>query len=914
MTVLAEVPKYFGLISFAVKAFIGLKLAQSFLQLTGGLRGANGALVTLGGTLATVRGGFSTFGTTLTRITATLGTASTAAMSLTRIIRLLGAAIMRVPMLALFSVAAYAITELLTGWAGGIDDATSALDEHERLLQEVISAYEVAKDKTEDWAKAVKSGTSTQIRAALVQLRSELKTEIDKVTQTIEDAMAGPTWLSNAGPAFRLTGASKEQVESLKRLADGLRNGAVDLDVFRRSVDDIGKRTNSKIVLELAQQFLEAADKIGQLKDASDQSEAALRLLSGVASEADEEILGLNAAANESADALGGATDSVNGYAEALNKVKGMIPELADEMSKLADIAKLDEAYAAMMKNARTMGEIMQANQWYARARGSINERYTNYEAVYTGQRGTPQGAEMERLVSATIRLAEQMGLSAKDLLTAMSYETGGTFDPWKAGPTTQWGQHRGLIQWGEPQAAQYGVSATTSIEDQIRAVGKYLTDAGVKAGDGLLQIYAAINAGSASKINASDANNGGAPGTVLDKVSGQMGGHQARADGLLAAYGGLVEKTKELVQNEQKANEERVKGEEATAKLLADTEFQIAQQQLIAEGKNREATIEEAIRRAKEQNKNLTAEQIAAITEATGKLWDMQNATAGVEAAEKRVNDLYQLRQELMQQIEYFQGQGELGKADALKSQLENVNAELEAAIAKAIEMWRAIGGPQADLAIAKLNTTKMGIADVGKEAVISGKQIAERFASVLTNALKSMAQAIAEGKDAWEAFSTAFLQGIAEMLIEIGELILKQAILNALQGFFGGFGGGGGGLLGGLLRHDGGRVGAGGHTRAVSPAWFAGAMRLHEGGVAGLRPNEVPAILEKGEVVDPGDGSIFRKMFGGEQQPPTVKVVNTFDSADVLSEGLNSPVGEQAFINVVKRNAGKVRQILGQ
>ena len=57
---------------------------------------------------------------------------------------------------------------------------------------------------------------------------------------------------------------------------------------------------------------------------------------------------------------------------------------------------------------------------------------------------------------------AKALGISPIDLATAISYETKGTFDPLSVGPTTQYGQHRGFIQFGEPQANEYGVSFET--------------------------------------------------------------------------------------------------------------------------------------------------------------------------------------------------------------------------------------------------------------------------------------------------------------------------------------------------------------------------------------------------------------------------------------------------------------------
>jgi hypothetical protein len=133
-------------------------------------------------------------------------------------------------------------------------------------------------------------------------------------------------------------------------------------------------------------------------------------------------------------------------------------------------------------------------------------------------------------------RSAQALGVSPVDLATAISYETAGTFDPTKAGPTTQWGQHRGLIQWGEPQAQKYGVDWSNPVGSQLGedgAVVKYLRDTGVQPGMGLLDIYSAINAGGVGRYGASDANNGGAPGTVRDKVEKQMAGHRRKAEEL---------------------------------------------------------------------------------------------------------------------------------------------------------------------------------------------------------------------------------------------------------------------------------------------------------------------------------------------------------------------------------------------
>jgi hypothetical protein len=133
---------------------------------------------------------------------------------------------------------------------------------------------------------------------------------------------------------------------------------------------------------------------------------------------------------------------------------------------------------------------------------------------------------------------AAALGIDPVDLATVISYETGGTFDPLQKGPTTKWGQHKGLIQFGEPQAQEYGVDWNNPLGSQLGpegAVVKYLRSNGVTPGMSLLDVYSTINAGAPGLYDRSDAAAGGAPGTVRDKVENQMGGHRAKAMALFA-------------------------------------------------------------------------------------------------------------------------------------------------------------------------------------------------------------------------------------------------------------------------------------------------------------------------------------------------------------------------------------------
>ncbi len=102
---------------------------------------------------------------------------------------------------------------------------------------------------------------------------------------------------------------------------------------------------------------------------------------------------------------------------------------------------------------------------------------------------------------------------------------------------------------------------------------------------------------------------------------------------------------------------------------------------------------------------------------------------------------------------------------------------------------------------------------------------------------------------------------KGLERDLLRIGtRTLVTEPLAGAARGLFesaaSALGDSGGGLLGSLFAsifHEGGIVGAGGRSRAVPAALFTGAPRYHDGGWAGLRPDEVLAILQRGERVIP-------------------------------------------------------------
>lgn len=535
-----------------------------------------------------------------------------------------------------------------------------------------------------------------------------------------------------------------------------------------------------------------------------------------------------------------------------------------------------------------------QTKQIRARADAAYSAAHPNYEAQFTAQRDTPEGKQMAALVAAISVLAEKMQLNVKDLLTAISFETGGTFDPSIKGG--KGGKYVGLFQASPDVQKRYGINEFSTVEDQIVAMGKYLADAGVKAGDGLLQIYAAINAGSAKKINASDEANGGTHGTVLDKVSEQMGDHQKKAEGILAAYGGIAEQAKKTAEFQIGLDERLEK-----SRLELD----------LAKKKTREAYIAKELQdeevKARKAGTELTAQEIENIKKVSAATYDQQHVN-------DEVNRLIEQRTALFESLQIAQTAGDQDKVASVVGQIVDVESQLDSAIEKAIAFWQALGGPGSEQAIANLRNIQDAIGqtlrDINEKFLPTAEGINEQLADIGANAFGAFAQAIANGENAAEALFAALRQGIAEFLIEIGKAILKQALFNALSGI-GGSGGVGGSInsfIASFFHHDGEIVGSGGRPALVNPAIFANAQRFHGGGIVGLGPNEKPIIALKDEEVLTSDDPRHIRNGGGRGQAINLKNVNVFDPIDVLEAALASVAGEKVMLNYLTRNRTKV------
>ena len=133
--------------------------------------------------------------------------------------------------------------------------------------------------------------------------------------------------------------------------------------------------------------------------------------------------------------------------------------------------------------------------------------------------------------------------------------------------------------------------------------------------------------------------------------------------------------------------------------------------------------------------------------------------------------------------------------------------------------------------------------LAEYAAKARDIGGDIGNALVSAFTSAENAVGEFVKTGK-------LDFRDLVTSMIADLAKLAARRFILGPIANALSGALGGAGGIFANIL-HAGGMVGAPGPGRMVPALAFAGAPRMHAGGWAGIKPDEVPAILQRGERV---------------------------------------------------------------
>ncbi len=166
-------------------------------------------------------------------------------------------------------------------------------------------------------------------------------------------------------------------------------------------------------------------------------------------------------------------------------------------------------------------------------------------------------------------------------------------------------------------------------------------------------------------------------------------------------------------------------------------------------------------------------------------------------------------------------------------------------AASTVATTMAKASGAAKkaAEIASSAWKTAASSLKDYAAKAADMGKGLGDSLVGAFSNAESAIGEFVKTGK-------LDFRSMVTSMLADMAKLSARKFILgplaNALSGALGNMGG-----VFASVHHAGGMVGGAVPQRMVPAMAFAGAPRMHGGGFVGLAPNEVPAILQRGERV---------------------------------------------------------------
>jgi hypothetical protein len=133
--------------------------------------------------------------------------------------------------------------------------------------------------------------------------------------------------------------------------------------------------------------------------------------------------------------------------------------------------------------------------------------------------------------------------------------------------------------------------------------------------------------------------------------------------------------------------------------------------------------------------------------------------------------------------------------------------------------------------------------LADYATEARSIGGDIGQALVGAFSSAENAVGEFVKTGK-------LDFRDLVTSMIADLAKLAARRFILGPIANALSSALGGAGGIFANIL-HAGGMVGSPGPGRMVPALAFAGAPRMHAGGWAGIRPDEVPAILQRGERV---------------------------------------------------------------
>lgn len=934
----------FRALAAAGSAFIALKLSGIFVALAATLRGVVGAAVAAA---AAFRSGTSAAGG-LTGAVA----GATAAVGRLRLAFLALLSSTGIGLLFAGAGAAFAL------FATQADIATEALVGHKELVDEVRNAYDAAGGSVIEWQKNLSNLTATELEGNLRRIREALNaTRADfQFLASGNDSFLTNFFGFNLAAGQEVFSVSNSYKRAIGDIGKAFERGELDGEQFIRALDDVNQAFDDggDETARYGEAVIEAARQLVGVAEAAEEADAAVRAQQGTLEDAERAAVDLGLAL-EDTNENGFDETKANAYKAAIVGLRDIVDDLIPKAEELETALQIEGAFSEALANAQTLGERIDA---ITAKNDALNQLGQNIADGFVSNATDAVGILKDFL-------REEEGFRESPYWDVNAFRVGFGSDtitnPDGSVRRVQQGDRvdretanrdlvRRLTQEFLPRVAdQIGQERFNQLNPQQQAaLGSIAYNSGSLPRPIVNAIISGGDVGEAIVGDIDRIVNLGRRGILNDAEVRGVSNRRRKEAGLFRsnANAGALDSEFDRQQEQQLRDQER-----AAEQAARDQERRIEQQQEFRE--NLQGSIEAERFRQSLEGKSLTDREVAlalyeaenqakqagvqlsdaerqAIIETTRAKFAGQQAEEASAAtrerateAEQRVNQLLEQRGAIQAQITQAQEAGDAESVAALEERLTGVNEQLQGAIDNALRLWSVVGGQEADTAIEKLRVANNEAKAFGQQAqqnFIDWTRVKDLFVSGLVQAFDNFAQAVANGENAGEAARTAFLQFAADFLRQIAQMILQQAILNALRAAFGGTGFGG--LLGlaAPVAHTGGIVGGrSNRRRRVDPGIFASAMRFHSGGFPGMKPGEVPIIAEKGEEVlnkdDPRNalngGLSGKGSAGGSGQGVTV--INAVDGTDALDQALATSKGQEVLINMLRANRGAVKAAIG-
>lgn len=230
--------------------------------------------------------------------------------------------------------AAAGAVSLLWNAFSSAGDAEAMLERHREIVEEITRAYRDAEKGAEDWGEKLRGVSMLQAQENLRKQREILENEIAELRSVLDDR-------GFMARARLFESPFVEDFERLNQLAEAARTGRITISQYIQELDRLGQTSAAAAVRDLALHMQEEAENAGEAERRTLEAEAAIRLLSGTATDADRAVLGLAGATRELAAGLSGLRAAVPALAEAMRAQQGLGEASRNYQQAQADIEDL---------------------------------------------------------------------------------------------------------------------------------------------------------------------------------------------------------------------------------------------------------------------------------------------------------------------------------------------------------------------------------------------------------------------------------------------------------------------------------------------------------------------------------------------------------------------------------------------